>query len=204
MKKYLGLVLIASLILSACGSKKTVATPTPIPTPRMVEIETNDRPEISLTPRSDGHELTLKMSSLSGIFSKIEYELTYVAVDNGLEIEKGVSGIVTSADISTGKVERKLLLGTESCTSGCKYKYDTGVTGGNLTITFSTKNNQVSTFTTPFILRTTADIKKSGKLIWTEENYTYTPKSKLSGSSFFIVIKNYKNGDYSVTSSGAL
>lgn len=204
MKKYLGLILIASLILSACGSKKSVATPTPIPTPRMVEIDVANRPEISLTPRSDGHELTLKMNSLSGIFSKIEYELTYLAVDNGLEIEKGVSGIVTPEDISTGKVERKLLLGTESCTSGCKYKYDTGITGGNLIITLSTKNNQVSTFSTPFILRTTADIKKSGKLTWTEENYTYTPKAKLSGSHYFIIIKDYKNGGYSVTSSGSI
>jgi len=204
MKKYLTLILISSLFLSACGAKKTTNTPTPVPTPRVVEIETKDRPEIFLTPRSDGHELYLKMNSISSIFSSIEYELTYLAVDGGLEIEKGVSGIVEPTDIASGKIDRKLLLGTESCTSGCKYKYDTGVSSGTLTITFTTKNNQVSTFTSPFILKSTADIKKTGKLLWPEENYSYTPKTKLSGSNYFIVIKDYKNGGYSVTSSGSL
>jgi len=202
MKKYLGLILISALILSACG-KKTTTTIVPTPTPRLVELATEDRPQISLTSRNDGHELTLKLASISSSITKIEYELTYVAVDNNLEIEKGASGIIESKDIVSGNAERKILLGTESCTSGCKYKYDAGITGGNLNLTFTTSNSQISVFNSPFILKTTADIKKTGKLVWTEENFTYTP-TKLSGSNFYIAHKDYKNGGYMVTSSGSL
>jgi len=202
MKKYLSLILISTLFLSACG-KKTTTTITPTPTPKLVELTVEDRPLISLTPRSDGHELTLKLTSISNKISKIEYELTYVAIDGGLEIEKGASGIIESKDIISGSAERKILLGTESCTSGCKYKYDSGITGGNLNLKFTTTNGQISIFDTPFILRTSAEIKKTGKLVWTEENYSYTP-TKLLSNNFFIVHKDYKNGDYMVTSSGSL
>lgn len=202
MKKYLFLVLVSSLFLSSCG-KKSETTVVPTPTPRLVELALEDRPNVSLTSRSDGHELNLKLSSVSNNITKIEYELTYVAVDNGLEIEKGASGIIEKGDIVSGNIERKILLGTESCTSGCKYKYDTGITGGNLNLIFTTSNSQISTFETPFIIRSTADIKKTGKLVWTEQNYTYTP-TKLSGSNFFIVHKDFKNGTFIVTSSGSL
>ncbi|MFA5026067.1 MAG: hypothetical protein WC503_06180 [Candidatus Shapirobacteria bacterium] len=202
MKKYLGLILISALIFSACG-KKTTTTVVPTPTPRLIEMAPADRPQVSLTPRADGHELILNINSISQSISKIEYELTYVAVDNKLEIEKGASGIIETVDIATGKVERKILLGTESCTSGCKYKYDSGVTGGNLNLIFTTVNSQISTFDTPFILRTTAEIKKAGKLIWTEQDYTYTP-TKLTGSNYFIAMKDFKNDGYMVTSSGSL
>lgn len=202
MKKYFGLILISALILSACGKKTTVTTTAPSPTPRLVEMLAADRPLITLISRPDGHELNLKLSSISSNISKIEYELTYVASDAGLEIEKGASGIIETKDFSSGNTERKILLGTESCTSGCKYKYDAGVTGGNLNLTFTTKNSQISTFDTPFILRSAAEIKKAGKLNWTEENFTYTPKS-IPASSFFIALKDFKNASYLVTNSSS-
>lgn len=202
MKKYLCLVLVSALFLSACGKKNTTTTTAPSPTPKLMELAVADRPQVSLTPRSDGHELTLKVSSISNI-SKIEYEILYFANDGGLEIEKGASGIIESKDISSGTAERKILLGTESCTNGCKYKYDTGITGGNINLKFTTTNSQLAIFDSPFILRTSAEIKKAGKLIWTEENFNYSP-SKLTGNNFFIAHKDYKNGAYMVTSSGSL
>ncbi len=202
MKKYLGLILISMLFISACGKKATV-TVVPTPTPRLVEMAVENRPLISLTSRSDGHELTLKIGSISGEITKIEYEVTYTANDNGLEIEKGASGIVESSDIATGNVSRKILLGTESCTSGCKYKYDNGVTGGNLNLIFTTKNGQISTFESPFILLSNTDVKKAGKLLWTAENYTFTPTKFINGS-YFIAHKDYKNGGYMVTNSSSL
>jgi len=201
MKKYLSLILVSVLILSACG-KKTITTVAPSPTPRLVEMAIADRPSISLSPRSDGHELTLKIGSINANITKIEYEITYVANDAGLEIEKGASGIIESKDLSSGSTERKILLGTESCTSGCKYKYDAGITGGNLNLIFTTNNSQISTFETPFILRSSAEIKKTGKLIWTEENYSSSPK--IINNNFYIVLKDFKNGAYLVTSSGSL
>jgi len=184
--------------------KSDSGVPSPTPAPKLVEIEVKDRPNISLTPRKDGHELTLKIDNISPIFSKIEYEITYIAVDNTLEIEKGASGIIDSEELSITKVERKILLGTESCTNGCKYKYDAGVTGGNLSLIFTLKNGQFSIFDTPFILKSTADIIKSGQLQWPEEDFTYTFKSKPTGSHFYIAHKNFIDGSYLVTSSGSL
>ena len=204
MKKYLIIVFISLFFLSGCG-KKTAPAPSPTPAPKLVEMELQYRPEISLTPRADGHELYLKINKISDIISKIEYEITYLATDNNLEIEKGASGIIETSELATGKVERKILLGTESCTNGCKYKYDSGVSGGNLSLIFSLKNSQKSIFETPFILKSTADLKKAGGLlVWSEENYTYTPKNKPGGSNFYIAHKNYLDGSYLVTSSGAL
>jgi len=216
MKKNQILIIIASAIIVTIfiilfifpgrqkNSGSELPTPTPAP-PKLVEIEVKDRPNISLTPRSDGHELTLKISNISSLINQIEYEITYLATDDNLEIEKGASGIIETEELSTGKSERKILLGTESCTNGCKYKYDTGVRGGKLSLVFSLKNGQMSIFESPFILQSTADLKKAGgRLVWTEENYTYTPKNKPSGTHFYIAHKNYLDSGYLVTSSGAL
>lgn len=202
MKKYLTLILCSVLLLSACGKKTATTVSTPSPTPKLVEMAAADRPEITLLSRADGHELTLKIASISTNISKIEYELTYTAGQDGLEIEKGATGIIEATDLAAGKAERKILLGTESCTAGCKYKYDDGVTGGNLNITFTTKNGQISTFDTPFILRSAAEVKKAGKLVWTDQNYSYTPKSIPTGS-YFVALKDYKNDSYMVTNSSS-
>lgn len=204
MKKYLILIVFSLFFLSACG-QKTAPAPSPTPAPKLAEMDVQFRPEISLTPRADGHELYLKINKISDTISKIEYEITYLATDGNFEIEKGASGIIEAEELSTGKSERKILLGTESCTNGCKYKYDTGVSGGKLNLIFSLKNGQISMFETPFILQSTADLKKAGGvLVWTEENYSYTPKNKPSGSHFYIAHKNYLDGSYLVTSSGTL
>lgn len=203
MKKYLSLLLFSVLFLSACGQKTTQKASLPTPTPRLVEMAKEIRPNISLTPRSDGHELTLKFSSISSEISKIEYEITYLATDGNLEIEKGASGLISSKDFINASAERKILLGTESCTSGCKYKYDTGVTGGNMNIIFTTSNGQISTFNTDFILRSSADIRKSGKILWQEKDYRYTPK-KGGTNNFYIVYQDYKSGEYLITSNAAL
>jgi hypothetical protein len=203
MKKYLGLILISALFLSACGKTVPVATNTPSPTPKLVEMAVADRPVVSLLSRNDGHELTIRIGSISKNITKIEYELTYDAATNGLEIEKGATGSIEPTDLATGSAERKILLGTESCTSGCKYSYDNNVTGGNLNLTFTTQNGQISTFDTPFILLSSAEIKKTGKLAWTDENYTYTPKSIPAGT-YFVALADYKNGSYMVTNSSSL
>lgn len=197
MNKKFFLILSASLLLSACGSKP-VSKITPTPSPRLVEMAVADRPKITLAPRQDGHMLYLKLDKVSSEISTIEYELIYNAGENGTQIEKGLSD--TIKDIQP-VISRDLLLGTESCTSGCKYNFDAGVTGGTLTMTFTTKNGQVSTFTTPFALNSTADIKKSGEIKLDTENFSVKPKNKLTGSDFFVLIKNYQGG-YSVLSSG--
>ena len=199
MKKYLLILplFFSVFFLSGCRKKKTVII-TPTPTPRMIELAPEDRPVVSLSPRADGHELYLKLSSVSPKINKIEYELTYTAVDGAMEIEKGASGIIDSNDLQNATITRKILLGTESCTNGCKYKYDTGVSHGNLTLLISSQG-QLSTFETPFILKSATDIKKTGgQITWEEIDFSQAPKQ---ASPFYIVHQDYQSGEYVINGS---
>jgi len=196
MKKYFLILAVTMLTLSACGKKKVTQTVTPTPAPRTIELAEADRPNIALFPRNDGHELTLIISSITEQIQGMEYELTYTATDGNIQIEKGAGGVIENSDLQSGKVERKILLGTESCTNGCKYKYDTGVNGGNLSLVLTTKENQVATFETPFILKSNADIKKSGNQIaWPEENFSQKPSKN---SPFYVVHRDYKSAEFVV------
>jgi len=158
MKKIFPIIL-CSILLFGCSKKTSTSKITPTPVPRTFELQENEQPEISLVPREDGHELTMKISKIIPNVANIEYELTYNASESGMEIEKGLGD---SIKVEGTSIERKLLLGTESCTSGCKYKYDEGITGGNLNITLITKDNQSALIEKTFTL--TQD-KKSKK--WT-------------------------------------
>ena len=94
----------------------------------------------------------MKIDKVPATISSIEYEMTYNAADNGNEIEKGVSGTIRDQEV-TSSIDRKLLLGTESCTAGCKYKYDDGVVGGHLSFNFINKDGQTATFESDFTLK---------------------------------------------------
>jgi len=187
-KSAIFLLLISTFLLSACGSKKT-ASPTPAPSPTtgpvLVELSPAERPYISIIPRADGHELKLKISRIPSSIKQIEYELLYTATDNGMEIEKGIGD---NLQVNSPTIERDLLLGTSSCTNGCKYKYDNGVTGGSLSLTFITGNSQLSTFQTPFTLKSGSEIKKTG-LGLTTENFSLTAASV--ANDFYLLLKNY-------------
>lgn len=148
MKKILTLLCFV-ILLSACGKKDEPVAVVPTPTPRLFQLQDQDKPQVTITPTADGHYVTIKVNQIADFIKEIEYELIYSATDNGLEIEKGVSG---SVEIENDSFEKKLLLGTESCTNGCKYKYDEGVTGGVLTLTLITKDGQVAKTDTPFSL----------------------------------------------------
>lgn len=186
-------------LLSACTTTPKNNQPTPTPLPKLIEISPENRPLVSLAPRGDGRMLYLKISQLPQNISQIEYEVIYTAVDGQAEIEKGVGD--TIKDISN-TIERKILLGTESCTSGCKYKYDEGVTGGTLSANFITKEGQIFSFETPFSLRSGAQITKDGQIRLAVNNFSLTPKTKLSPKDFFILMENYRGG-YSVYSNTA-
>ncbi|MFA5749659.1 MAG: hypothetical protein WC895_00345 [Candidatus Shapirobacteria bacterium] len=166
-------------------------------TQRELILTDNEKPIISLIPREDGHELKLKIDNISSIITQIEYELIYSAQDNGLEMEKGVGDTVK---ITSKNIEKDLLLGTSSCTNGCKYKYDEGITSGTLSLSFSTDDNQSVTYESQFILKTSSDIKKDGGLSLTLENFEIKA-STTTKNDYFILIKNFNNF-YSVFSNG--
>ncbi|MDP4009621.1 MAG: hypothetical protein Q8P53_01415 [Candidatus Shapirobacteria bacterium] len=196
----LGTVLFSSLLLSACGKKTPAKIETINPVSNQTfEINENERPYISLIPRSDGHQLTLKIKGAPASVSKIEYELLYSAEDkdSGLEMEKGVSGTIQNDKSSN---ERDLLLGTESCTNGCKYKYDDGITGGTLSLNFINKNGQTAQFVTPFTIKSSNDFKKSGTIGLSTENFDVKFSSSYK-SGYYILIKNFGLQAYSLFSS---
>ena len=193
-------IISSSFFLSACGKKsETIKNPSNGKTAVVTTLELSDseKPYISLIPRADGHELKLKIDGIPSKIKEIEYELIYTASDNNLEIEKGVGD--TIKDISKN-IERDLLLGTSSCTNGCKYKYDEGITGGTLSLTFNTDDNQSITYETQFSLKNSAEIKKDGGLSLSTENLTIKATTTTK-NDFFTVIKNFKPV-YSVFSSG--
>lgn len=198
LTKYLLIVLVSSFFLSACGKKTTPTKNDPSPIGKDLTLSESEKPIISLIPRADGHELKLKINNIPQNISDIEYELIYSAVDEGLEMEKGVGD---SIKIDSKNIDRDLLLGTSSCTNGCKYKYDQGVVGGTLSLTFLTADNQSLRYESSFVLKTSADIKKDGGLSLKLENFEI--KGTVNGKNdYFVLIKNLPSY-FSVFSSGS-
>ncbi|MBI2465104.1 hypothetical protein HYV64_03075 [Candidatus Shapirobacteria bacterium] len=195
---YYSLILASALLLSACTPKNKAPVVVPTPTPKLIEIPVSERPIINLTPREDGHMLFLKISEIPKSVASIEYELIYSAKDESVEIEKGLGD--TIKDVS-GSIERKLLLGTESCTNGCKYKYDEGVGGGTISLKFFNSNGQMSTYESSFNLKSTAQLKKDQVFKLTTDSFEVPLPAKLTGSNYFTLIKQFRGG-YSVFSSG--
>lgn len=197
MKTKIFYLIAALILLSACGPGSTSTKTTPTPTAKAVEMPVSERPLVSLTPSADGHYLDLKLEGIPSSITSIEYEVIYNAVDNGSQIEKGIGDTIK---LITANIKKNLLLGTESCTSGCKYSYDKGIVGGQLTINFIDNNGQESTFDTPYVLKTTADINKDGAITLATDNFSVKPKAKLTGNDYFVLMQNYRGG-YSVFSS---
>lgn len=195
--KYLSIILLSTIFLSACGKKPATNKIIPTPITKILELSDSDKPIISLVPRQDGRELKLIIDNIPQSISEIEYELIYSAVDEGLEMEKGVGDTIK---VTSKNIQRDLLLGTSSCTNGCKYKYDKGIVGGTLSLTFLTSDNQSLHYETPFVLKTSADIKKDGglSLILEKLQIKGTVTSK---NDYFVLIKNLPDY-YSVFSSG--
>lgn len=195
-KFFIPVAFFSLVLLSACGQQTTTQV-APSSTPRAFAIPTAELPNVGLTPRTDGHQVTLSMVKLPSYLTKVDYEFIYTAIDNGNEIEKGTSGTL---DLKT-KTQDDILLGTASCTAGCKYSYDAGVTGGEVNLTLTNSSNQVATENLTWKILSATDVKKAGNsLIWKEENFSY----KISGKSseFYIVVKNPES--YSVYSVSGL
>ncbi|PJE67261.1 hypothetical protein COU95_03470 [Candidatus Shapirobacteria bacterium CG10_big_fil_rev_8_21_14_0_10_40_9] len=132
MKKYLpiigifigALILFGALFWFIRGRQAPSGPGQPTPTPTPLALE--ERPYVTLTPRSDGHELKLEIENLKDV-QTVEYELVYFAGD----VSRGVIG---SVDLkSENSLSRDLLLGT--CSKNV-CKYDEGVTEGTLTLRF--------------------------------------------------------------------
>ena len=102
------IVAIVPLLVFLFTRTKKTTTNTPVKktqTSKQIELTADEKPYISLIPRADGHELKFKVTNIPSKFSTAEYELIYTAEDEGLEIEKGVSGTV---DLNASNFEWRL------------------------------------------------------------------------------------------------
>jgi len=119
-------------------------------TSSLIEIAFEDRPLVTLTPRSDGHWLDLTLSNLGKFKAEsLEYELVYQVPDKG---QQGTGGklALTGSDI-----EKEILIGSES--SG-NYYYDSGVETGMFTLKFrNDKGKLIAKFSTEFHIQTDTD-----------------------------------------------
>ncbi|MDD4937830.1 MAG: hypothetical protein PHX34_02315 [Candidatus Shapirobacteria bacterium] len=198
----IGILIVITIVMVIVSKNKINSsknTTTNLSTDSNEELILNDaeKPYINLIPQSDGHRLTLKITNIPQSITEVEYDLIYSAQDEDLEIEKGVGG---TAKIEGSSLERELLLGTESCTNGCKYKYDEGITGGTLTLNFTNNDGKSALYEAPFVFKSSANINKDGGLSLKTENLNI--KASISSKNdYFILIKNYPEV-YSIFSSG--
>lgn len=124
--------------------KRARETPLPSPAPegQLIETTLEERPYVTMTPRTDGQEFTLEIARIKNAES-IDYELIYLT--------QGLSrGVIGSIDLKGESVySRKVLLGT--CSRGV-CKYDEDVTDGTLTLKFR-RTEGVRKFTSDFHLQ---------------------------------------------------
>jgi len=155
MKKYIPIVILFLGVLVAIGAffvlkgKNSQNTPTDGSNQdeTVPEIALEKRPVVSLTPSADGHYLKLEIQKILIKADTLDYELTYKVPDGRTQ---GVPGTVKLTN--TDNIVKDLLLGSES--SG-KFRYDEGVEGGNINITFRNQNGKsVAKFSTDFFLQT--------------------------------------------------
>lgn len=140
MKKFLPIILLlvgalvlggAFLALRGRGGEEVVDEEANLRT-----ITLGESPFTSLTPTEDGHWLNLVVDGVKveGA-SSMDYELLYKTQEGQTQ------GVPGSVPLNGGaKVERKLLLGSES--SG-KFRYDDGVTEGTLNLRFRDGNGKL-------------------------------------------------------------
>jgi hypothetical protein len=150
MKKYIPLILIGGGVLIIVlaifvvmkSLKSTTSTLTPSQTTENVpELAQAQWPVLSLAPTVDatipnslGHLLDMKVQKINvPNATTMDYLLIYNTTDGG---QQGVPGTIQLTGVD---VDKNLLLGSES--SG-HYRFDDGVTQGNITITFRDKSGK--------------------------------------------------------------
>lgn len=150
----LAVVSIVVFVVLRQSSSNSVE-PTAEPEETMIELPDDQKPYVTLTPRSDGHWLKLSISGLSRVpqAATLDYMITY-DVPGGEP--QGSSGRGVKLNGLT-VLERDILLGSES--SG-KYRYDEGVERGMLTVRFRDANKKlIGGVTTGFRLQSnTSDL----------------------------------------------
>ncbi len=186
------LIVVVAALLITSGSK----TPSSTPTDQIANapvLPQSEWPVVSLIPTTDpkipnslGHLLDLKVQKINipGAAS-MDYELVYNTTDGG---QQGVPGTV---HLTSGDIDRVLLLGSES--SG-NYRFDDGVNQGTITITFRDSGGKlIGKLTSEFTLQsnTTSLSSADGKFKYNLD--------KLAKNVYFVTMQSFAAPDASTT-----
>lgn len=205
MKRYLPLLLFLGGLLVLAGVyffviRKPAIENSGTEEETLLEVSLADRPVASLTPTADGHWLNLVIEKIKIAGQSLDYELLYTLADGRTQ---GVPGTIALKGES--KIERKLLLGSES--SG-KFRYDEGVETGTLALRFrNAKGKLIAKFSTKFHLQSaTKDLSS------VDGKFSYM-LDKLPAKTFFVTMETFgvptnapgtvTGGPYGVFSSGS-
>lgn len=191
MKKYLpiilGVIVIVGIILALLlkGGNKTSNTGDEDEGSNVPTLSEQEWPAISLTPTSkagvsgsDGHWLNFKVEKINvpGAAS-MDYLMVYTTSDGG---QQGVPGKI---NLTGDSIEKALLLGSES--SG-KYRYDTGVETGTMTITFrDSKGKMLGKLSSEFHFQTGVT-----ELTSADNTFKYT-LDKMAKGVYFVTMKTF-------------
>jgi hypothetical protein len=173
-----GIIAVIGVFVSIGSSNKPTPTATPIAEEIAPEIPFDQRPYVSLTPRSDGHWLKLSIMGVNKVSGSatIDYILEY---RTSADVNQGVPGTVQLSGVTN--IDRDLLLGSES--SG-KFRYDDGVTMGSLTLRFRDKSGKLlGKLSTDFHLQ---DFK-STSITSADNTFTYT-LDKAPKKGYFVTL----------------
>ncbi|OGM05931.1 hypothetical protein A2125_00360 [Candidatus Woesebacteria bacterium GWB1_43_5] len=143
------------------------------------DIPLSERPFTSLIPKEDGHWLKMVIEEVKITDAKqLDYELLYRLPDGRTQ---GVPGTISL--VGAGRIERDLLLGSES--SG-KFRYDEGVEEGTLTLRFrNDKRKLIGKLSTDFHLQ-----KEAKELTSVDGKFKYT-LDKEPKNVFFVVMETF-------------
>ncbi len=187
MKKYLPIVFLVVAVLFVVGivayskmSAKPVAYDDVVEEETAPEIPFDQRPVASLTPKADGHWLTLKLTGINRLTTAttVEYEVLYEAGDGR---QQGSSGKTTIAGKTT--FDSEILLGSQSNNN---FRYDTGVEKGTLTVKYrDAKGKLAGKLTTDFHFQTATDTLTS-----VDGLFTYK-LDKASKKGYFLVMNTF-------------
>jgi len=199
MKKFLPLILVGVgvLVVVVAGVlimnfAKSGSTSNNEPEANIPDLPQSQWPAVSLTPTEDktvpnslGHFLEFRVQKINvqGA-ATMDYLLVYTTSDGG---QQGVPGTV---QLTGEDVDKKLLMGSAS--SG-KYRFDSGVTTGTMTITFrNSKGTSMGKLATAFHLQ-------SGDTVLTsvDGKFSYT-LDKVAKGVFFITMPTFLQPDPSL------
>ncbi len=137
---------VASVIIySAKKNGGSLPTPSPSPTPEIVEqLPVDKQPKVSMSFSSDAHYVTVNITNISA--SSLEYNLIYDATVKGSSLQTGVNASTQLKGETT--YSKKQLLGSES---NGKFTYHANIKNAVMELSLRDSNNSsVYSATYPF------------------------------------------------------